>query len=57
MPKKRKSKTEGKKTKTKVVKPQSSKTESYKKELQYDVKENIKPKKIVKKDIFEMMTR
>ena len=53
-----------KKTKTKVVKakqnfvkPQNAKTESYKKPLQYDVVQSIKPKKIVKKDIFEMMKK
>lgn len=44
-----------KKTKTKVVKPQNTKTESYKKPLQYNVVQSIKPDKIVKKDIFEMM--
>ena len=43
--------------KTTVVKPQNSKTNSYKKPLQYNVQETIKPNKIVKKDIFEMMTK
>ncbi len=46
-----------KKTKTKVVKAQNQKTESYKKPLQYNVVQSIKPKKIVKKDIFEMMKK
>jgi len=43
--------------KTKVVKPQNAKTESYKKPLQYNVVQSIKPDKIVKKDIFEMMKK
>ena len=45
--------------KTTVVKPKvnNSKTNSYKKPLQYNVQETIKPNKIVKKDIFEMMTK
>ena len=54
MPKKSKAKS---KPKAKVIKPQSSKTQSYKKPLQYDVHQNIKPDKIVKTNIFEMMTK
>tara|TARA_R110002096_G_scaffold142598_1_gene297978 strand:+ start:1042 stop:1224 length:183 start_codon:yes stop_codon:yes gene_type:complete len=46
-----------KKPKVNYVKPQNSKTNSYKKPLQYNVQETIKPNKIVKKDIFEMMTK
>ncbi len=45
------------KPKVNYVKPQNSKTNSYKKPLQYNVQETIKPNKIVKKDIFEMMTK
>lgn len=58
-PKKKPAKPAPKKTakKTTVVKPQNSKTNSYKKPLQYNVQETIKPNKIVKKDIFEMMTK
>ena len=52
MPKKSKAK-----SKPKVIKQQSSKTQSYKKPLQYDVHENIKKDKIVKTNIFEMMTK
>jgi len=45
------------KPKVNYVKPQNSKTNSYKKPLQYNVQETIKPNKIVKRDIFEMMTK
>ena len=56
-PKKTAKKTTVVKPKVNYVKPQNSKTNSYKKPLQYNVQETIKPNKIVKKDIFEMMTK
>tara|TARA_R110000803_G_scaffold142130_1_gene208482 strand:+ start:4465 stop:4632 length:168 start_codon:yes stop_codon:yes gene_type:complete len=43
-----------KKPKVKYVKPLNEKEPSYKKPLQYNVAESIKPNKIVKRDIFEM---
>ena len=49
-PKKTAKKTTVVKPKVNYVKPQNSKT-------QYNVQETIKPNKIVKKDIFEMMTK
>tara|TARA_R110002096_G_scaffold28391_6_gene86095 strand:+ start:123 stop:380 length:258 start_codon:yes stop_codon:yes gene_type:complete len=42
-----------KKTKTKVQKPMSSGTPNYKQKSQYDVEKEIKPDKIVEKDIFD----
>lgn len=46
-----------KKTKTKVQKPMSSATPNYKQKSQYDVEKEIKPDKIVAKDIFDGVSK
>tara|TARA_R110000751_G_scaffold50695_5_gene111814 strand:- start:1356 stop:1550 length:195 start_codon:yes stop_codon:yes gene_type:complete len=46
-----------KKAKTKVQKPMSSGTPNYKQKSQYDVEKEIKPDKIVAKDIFDGVSK